>query len=528
MTVAFALALLAQQGAAPTLPPGTSIAFAQTALAVEARLVAGDVPGARKVAQGLPVRTPRFVFVDDALPPDLKAARQAAVERVFATWGRGVPGFAPKESADAPDLKIDFAKVLPDGPGEIPLATEVVPGPPFRATIGLTRGKPGVPLRREEMTQEIAYAVGRYLGVNESPFPSSGMHRDARPNLISVMPQRLDAIVAAGNLELADQLRAGIEAGKPIGLTSPAISLDKSKLDLGSVLQGDPLRSFIEVRNTGLGPLSYDLVPDCSCFSKPPPGRVPPGGRARIPILVNTLESLGRQDKTLLLLTNDPARPSIQIPVTFHSRPAYRIFRPGGDRVVVPDAGGAFDVFFFTDSSQPIHPVSASWKGIPAKIDWAPWSGSLADPEMGEDAIPRKGWRFRVRISRIPAGFSNGQTPGTLTLVTDSPIYRNVRYSLYAQSGILAEPNDVYLSDMEAGTRATLRLSRPNGPFKILSVDAGPLKGTWRDIRGGWEYSVDLEYSGGAPKGDFLTPIKIRTDDPKQPLIEVLARGTVK
>lgn len=525
MTAVIALALLARQDPPPTLPTGTSPAFAQAALVVEAKLQANDVAGAREAARALPLRTPRVKVDDSGLTAALRAVWADTYARAVGSWSRSVPGFAPIATDESPDVVIRFQSVLPEGKDGLPSATVVEFGTPFQATIGLSRGKPAVPLRKEELGMEIAYALGRYLGVNEAPFPGGAMFRDPRPGLLTFWPQRADMAVAAANLDLADRLRAGIEAGKPIGLTVPSAKLDKAGLDLGTVRQGQPIYASISIENTGSGVLAYDLEPDCSCFAKPPPGRIKSGAKASIPVIVNTQESLGRQDKRLLLRTNDPQRPQIEIPVTFAARPAYRLFRPTGDHVTVPDEGGTYDIFLFTEPGSPVHPISARWDGIDAKLDWAPWSGTLADPELGEGPLPRKGWRFRVRVSPklIP-----GQSPGTLTVVTDSPMYRRLRYSLYAQKGIVNLNESVYFADMEPGARASMLITRPNVPFKILGVDAGPLKATWTATRGSWEYRVDLEYPGGAPKGDFQTTVKIRTDDPKQPVVEGLATGNVK
>lgn len=526
MTAAIALAFLSGQGPAPTLPAGTSPEFARTAMAVEARLVAGDVPGAREAARALPLRTPRLVWQDEALlTPELRAFRDKAVARAAGAWAQQAVGFSPKASADAPDLTLGFAKLLPEGPDGLPLATEVAPGLPFKATIGLTRGKPGQPLRNDEMGMEIAYALGRYLGVSENPLKNSAMSRDARAGLISLMPQATEKRVAAANLDLAERLRAAIEAGKPTGLTVPKLLLHKERLDLGETLQGKPLRSWIEIENTGDGPLDYWIEPDCSCFATFPAARLASGGRGKAPVFINTADSLGTMNKSLILHSNDPLRPSIEIPVTFRARPAYRLFRPGGAQVVVPEGGGAYDVFLFTEPDSKLRPVGARWDGVEGKVARTPWSGTLADPEMGEGPLPRKGWRFRVQIPKL----APGRFPGTLVVRTDDPTYGTLMYAMDAQRGIVALQESVYLGDMVAGTRASATVLRPNAPFKILGVDAGPLKATWKDQRGGgWEYSIDLEYPGGAARGDFRTPVKIRTDDPKQPVIEVLASGNVK
>ncbi len=530
MIVATALALFLRQNPLPppTLPAGTSPEFAKLALAVEAKLVEGDTAGARELARSLPVREPRVIWKDDSnLPAGLKAERAKSFAMAVSSWSKASKnGFAPKETEDAPDVAVGFAEALPEGADGLPLAARTEPGTPFRATIGLMRGKPGTPIRKEDLTVQLAYVLGRYLGVPEAPFPGSAMHLDARPNLLPLMPQRPEAAVAAGNLELADRLRAGIAAGKPTGLVVPTVSLPKARLDLGEVRQGEPIRASLEIENVGAGPLDCRIEPDCSCFSPFPQRKIASQGRTTFPVVVNTQDYIGRQDKVLLLLSNDPERPQIEIPVSFSSRPAYRMFRPGGASVVVPAKGGAYDVFLFADPKLSFRPTEARWTGgVDGTVTMTEWSGALADPEMKEESRTRQGWRFRVRLSGdVPPG----QWPGSLVVSTDSRVFSTLIYGMTAQKGIVADR--VYLGDITEQTRASFLVGRPNAPFKVLGVDAGKaFKATWRDHRpGGWEYQIDLEYLGGAQKGDLAVPVRIRTDDPKQPVVETLITGNVR
>lgn len=527
MTAALALAVLARQAAsAPSLPPGTSMEFAKNVLTVESRLVEGDVAGARAAVQALPVRQPRLAWANDAaLPAALKAKRAEGLAMVLERWNASAKNFAPQVVGSGPaDLTIEFGSGLPDGADGLPLPTRIDSIAPFHATISLLRGKPGVPLRPEEMYMEVAYAIGRYLGVPDAPLPGSSMYRDGRPNLLTFMPRADDWVLAARNLDLADRMRAAVEAGKPLGLVPPVVHLAKERLDLGSVEQGKPLRGEIDVENLGTGSLDYRVVRDCECFYPIQPGHVAAQGRKTIPFTINTSQYAGRIDKLLLFESNDPDHPTIELPITFVARPAYRLLRPGGDRVVSSTSGGTYDYFFFTPPGSPIHVVTARWEGMGAKVTFEPWSGVLADPDLGEGPLPRTGWRFHVHV---PANLPAGRPNGTLTVVTDSRLYPTVPVTLYIQKGIVAD--DTALGTIAAGDKSSFLVDRPNAPFKILKVDAGPFfKTNVSDRRSGWEYRVELEYRGGAPQGDFVGRIRIFTNDPKQPVIETLARGIVK
>lgn len=530
MTAAIALSLLAQVPQAPParLPFGATPAFAQAALAVDARLAAGDAAGAREALRALPSRTPRLAWSDDAaLPATLREARAARLARVVAEWAKGVRGFAPQVIGDAPDLSVGFAPTLPEGADGLPAPVQVSPGTPYRATIGLNRGKPGKSIDADEFGSAVAYALGAYLGVSDSPFPLTAMHQESMPGMVAYMPQGFDEAIAQKNLELVDRLRDAVETGKPLGLAAPSLGLPLKVLDLGEKEQGARLHGSFLIENKGAGPLEYLIRPDCSCFTIPRSVPIPAGKSTVVNFEVNTTSYVGQIDKVLLLLTNDPAHPTTELPVTFRATPAYRLFHPGGDRVMVSETGGTYDIFLFVPPGSNVHPTDARWDGeVDAKLTWSEWEGPLADPEMQEGALYRKGWRFRVRI---PASLRPGHiSTGTLTVTTDSPQFGTLITSLIAQKGIAAEPESVYLGLVKPGTQASFLVRRPKAPFKILGVDAGVLKATWHEVQGGMIYRIDLTYEGGAPTGDLLVPVKVRTDDPQHPLVEALASGTVR
>lgn len=526
MTAALALAVMALQATPPALSPGASVDFSRAALAVEAKLVAGDVPGAREAARTLPRKDPRIAWVGlDRLPANLQEFRPKAIQTVSESWARRVRGLSLQEGGDAPDVVIELVPSLPEGADGLPEITKIERGVPLKATIALTRGKPAVPITNAEFVSEIEHALGVYFGVSESPFYGTPMHRDPRPGVSQYHVKPIEATLAQANVVLSDQLRAAIESGKPSGLKAAAVELITPKLEFGEVLQGTPLQGFLELKNPGVGPLDFWVEPDCGCFRPMAPGQIPPGGTQRVQIRIDTSEFMGTNHKRLALHSNDPSQPVIEIPVSFSSKPAYRMFRPGGEYVVVPDSGGTFDVFLFFPAGSNIKVTSVGWEGTEAKVTSTPWQGPLADPDMAEGALPRKGYRFRVRMSPdlIP-----GRNPGTLIVRTDSPTFSELRYSMYAQKGIVAVPDNVFAGDLTVGARFSFLVSRPNAPFKVKGVDGGPFKATWKEVRSGWEYQVDLVYEGGAPKGDIATTVKVTTDDPKQPTVEALVTGNVK
>ena len=76
--------------------------------------------------------------------------------------------------------------------------------------------------------------------------------------------------------------------------------------------------------------------------------------------------------------------------------------------------------------------------------------------------------------------------------------------------------------------KISFRLTRHGKPFTILGITTGPhLKATIHPILGQMEYQVDVAYDGLAPKGSFMEVVRVKTNDPAQPVIEVPLSGLI-
>jgi hypothetical protein len=150
-----------------------------------------------------------------------------------------------------------------------------------------------------------------------------------------------------------------------------------------------------------------------------------------------------------------------------------------------------------------------------------------ADPEMDEPATMRDGYVFHVHFSpNIPSG----RPSGTLTVKTGLPDFPQAQYTLFVQKGILASPDRVPLGLVSKPAYRSFLVSRPGKPFKVLSAESSSsyLNPLIIALPDSGDYRIDVDYNGKAPVGDFLATITVKTDDPKQPTIEVTVFGTIQ
>jgi hypothetical protein len=522
------LLLASAQDPAPVLPPSTGSEVSRTCLAVEQALASGDFDLAKSRAALFPRRAFVLQWNDSAVPAKFKPEYAQMRDAVIGSWAR-VVGFHPTIGSQG-DLAIQFTDHLPPDPKGLPLGSTLTYGtaPRLTVTIALKRGDPLEPSSRADIYNEIGHAIGAYLGLADDPLLGSVMYRDdhsrVRPGVVTFT----DIINTTKILMITDQLKKDAEQSRPIKAGAPELSLDPTYIDAPPVLQGTPIPLAFSVTNRGNGPLTYHLVPDCGCFTQVAPGTVAPGETVSLRTTINTIEWEGTEHKGLVLYTNDPTHPTVTIPVAFTSTPASRLYRPEGDTVIVPNGGCTVAVLLTLPKGSHMIPTSYDVSGpVHTAATMEPWSGSAPDPEMNESNEPRQGYRFHITV---PGALPVGRTPISLSVQTDDPKFPVLQYSLYLQKGIVALPESVFYGDMRQDAKQVFRLSRHGKPFEVLGVDSGSkfLTAKVKPVSGQVEYEVDLTYNGGAPEGDFMAVVVVRTNDPKQPRMEVQVTGTVR
>jgi hypothetical protein len=426
------------------------------------------------------------------------------------------------------DVNIRFSKDMPKDDAGLPFETKLTFGisPRLSATIGLTRGNPSQSITSAEAFNEVGYAIGAYLGVVDDLLPGSCMYRSNLPGQRVFPANRAQLFIAAANLKASDAIRENVASKKPIEFTSPTLGFSPAAAHIGVVRQGLQVPLDFKIKNTGVGVLKFTLVPDCGCFTLIPPGEVQPGQETTVRTLVNTSEYTGDIQKMLVLYSNDPKNPVLGVPVDFTAAPAYRLFRPQGDTVILPVPNNSTDILLTLPNDSKLFPSQFDWSGTPAKVTMEKWAGSVADPDMHEQAKPRHGYIFHVKFDKYQ---KPGRSTGTLLIATGDEQFPDLRYNLSSQTGIIASPGDIFMGEMIGVIHQTFLVSRPGKPFKVKSVDTGTkcLKATVTPSPKGDEYRVDLIYDGSAPKGDFLAEIKVLTDDPSQPHVGAMVRGLV-
>lgn len=532
MIVALLLALAQDQ--APVVPAMTSRQFLERATAVQRALESGEFEEARSLASRLPKRDIVITYDDSAVPAARRKVFRAAFDAAVAEWAEGLPE-VKVQVGSAKDLLISFAQTLPPQPdgflpaGAASLFSDDPHEPNVEVVIALTREDPPQPVEANDVRNEVAYAIGTFLGLAESP---KGMSVMRRVDSLTSVPTKVTAnerSVALSTLSVSDALRKAAADKTRLVASFPKAVVRQPGFESGTVIQGAILEWQVEVSNQGNAPLRIAALPDCGCFTVQYQTELMPGQSSLVKVYANTFDVPGPFDKRVVLQTNDPDRPEIVCRFVSKVKPIYRLLRAEGPGpVYVGREGGEAELFLVYQPERKFRLLAEGLAGVKGELTVSPWEGELADPAFGEPKSVRFGYKVKIRFD---PGTVQGRKTATLTFKTDDPDYPTIFSNFTYQSGIAAVPESVYFGDLSrASRRAAFLVSRPGKPFKVTSVSSPSryVVATALPYRDAGDYRVVVEILPDAPAGQFESEVVVKTDDPAQPEVRVPLTALVR
>lgn len=529
-----ALLLAVAQDPGPVVPAMASRQFLERATEVQRLLEAGDFDAARAKASRLPTRDIVVTYDDSLVPERHQKVWRAAVEAAIAEWAEGLPEVKVK-LGNGKDIFVTFVETLPPPPdgfrpaGAVSVLSDDPAEPSVEAVLALNREDPPQPIEANDVRNEVAYAIGTYLGLAESP---KGMSVMRRVDTLTSIPTRVTALeraIALDVLAVSDTLRKAAAESKKLVPALPKAVVRQSGFEAGAVIQGAVLEWEVEVSNQGNAPLRIAALPDCGCFAVQYQSELAPGQVSLIRVYANTFDVPGPFDKKVVLQTNDPDRPEIVCRFVSKVRPIYRLLRAeGAGPIFVGPEGGEAVLYLVYQPERKFRLLGEGLAGASGELTVSPWEGELADEAYGEAKLPRFG--YKVKINFAPGAIA-GRKSATLTFKTDDPDYPTIFANFTYQAGIAAVPTSVYFGDLSRSPRrAAFLVSRPGKPFKVTAVKtlSSYVEAKALPYRDAGDYRVVVEILPGAPAGQFSSEVVVVTDDPAQPEIRVPLTALVR
>lgn len=343
---------------------------------------------------------------------------------------------------------------------------------------------------------------------------------------------RSSRLLAQATFGLALLLLAPAVPGQapPAAPPAPRLLVPDPVWDAGIVARGAKISHEFILRNVGVEMLQlYEVRPDCGCTVVSFDATIPPGGEGKVRAELDT-EALppGAIAKGLTVMTNDAANPMLhltlraQVQAALDSQPGYfRFIHTRG-----APAESAKQVVWSSDHPD-LQVVSVASSLPSLTVSFRP-----ATPEERESQGRGKQWVVVGTLAEEP---SLGPLTGEVTVETNHPRQPTLHIPVtgYIHPLLAVTPPTADFGTFSGGeARRASVLIKNNGtaPLRLLAVDT--------DVRGlsarieerekGKRFDIALTLEPGVPKGAFSGALRVRTDSPRQPLLEVPVKGEVR
>ncbi len=319
-------------------------------------------------------------------------------------------------------------------------------------------------------------------------------------------------------------------SSQEVAAKAPRAVLVQAIHDFGEVVYGHKVSHEFKVRNTGNAMLEIARVNStCNCTVVDFDAKIPPGGEGKISVVVSTETQGGPFAVLMTAVTNDPDRPRIEMSLKAEIK--YRIkAKPGYVRYIVVQG-------FEGDSlvAQTLWPADGkpiSIKQVDSPYDFVEATFREAREEEREPDIKGQQWRIETTISPdAPVG----PLTGFLDVHIENSEQKLARLPLsgFVRPMIAVTPPTVDLGSFEVaedGYRASVYVKSFTTEEIVISAAETTVEGIDAEIREdepGRTYYVIVRVSPEAAKGDFKGLIRIKTESPKKPVVEVPLKGTV-
>jgi hypothetical protein len=319
---------------------------------------------------------------------------------------------------------------------------------------------------------------------------------------------------------------AGAQAqGKTVA--APKIEISAETRDMGTVPKGQVIETDFVIKNTGGSDLVIsDARPSCGCTVSNFDKLIKPGAEGKVHTSVDTKSFAGPISKSVLVVSNDPDRPQMNLFVK-------AIVKPFVD--VAPQQYVRFSVVKGDPASQDVILISEEKGFKPTVAETAqPYVKAEVSPAGDKDKIAgRPGEQYKLAISvtaDAPEGLLNAPVRVT-TGVAQQPNLE-VPVSGIVRPRVSVSPITVNFGNFTAGKDPITRNivvtnNKPGTPVKVTKAEVS-VPGFQTDVvptQEGVSYTVVVKASDKVKKGAVDGKVTLHTSDKEKAVIEIPLKG---
>lgn len=310
---------------------------------------------------------------------------------------------------------------------------------------------------------------------------------------------------------------------------APKIEISPETKDAGTVAKGQMVEATFVVKNSGGSDLIIsDARPSCGCTVASFDKIIKPGQEGKIHSSVDTKSFSGPISKSVLVVSNDPDRPQMNLFIK-------AMVKPFVD--VLPQAFVRFSVIKGDNSTQDVILLSEEKGFRPTVAETSqPYVKAEILPAGDKDKIPgRTGDQYKLHINvtaDAPEGLLNAPIR-IATGVTQQPTVE-IPVSGIVRPRVSVTPVTVNFGNFTAGKDPITRNiivtnNKPGQPVKVMRAEVS-VPGFVTDIvptQEGVSYTVVVKASDKVKKGALDGMVKLFTSDKERAVIEIPLRGEV-
>lgn len=337
------------------------------------------------------------------------------------------------------------------------------------------------------------------------------------------------ALVAESATAQAPKPAAKGAAAKAAVVTAPKIEVVPETKDVGTIAKGQVIDATFVIKNNGGSDLIVsDARPSCGCTVASFDKVIKPGGEGKVVSSVDTKTFSGPISKSILLVSNDPDRPQMNLFVKANVKPFVDVLpQPFVRFSVIKGDGAGQDVILLSDEK--------TFKPTVAETS-QPYVKAEILPAGDKDKIPgRAGEQYRLRISvtgDAPDGLLNAPLRIN-TGVAQQPTLE-IPVSGIVRPRVSVTPVMVNFGNFTAGKDPITRNiivtnNKPGVPVKVTRAEVS-VPGFVTDVvptQEGISYTVVVKASDRVKKGALQGTVKLYTSDKEKSIIELPLRGEV-
>jgi hypothetical protein len=316
---------------------------------------------------------------------------------------------------------------------------------------------------------------------------------------------------------------------KPEG-PKPVISIKDKIQDFGVVSKGEKIKATFVVTNTGQATLEIPQVrPTCGCTVASFDKSIAPGESGKITADVDTTAFNGPITKALLVFSNDPDTPQVNLVIKADVRAPIDVLPRSLLQFNVLQGEGATDKVVLVGSDGLQYKITGDdTSGGPYKVSYRELEGKERIPEQ-------KGSQWEVTVN-VPPDTQEGMLTQKIILKTTAEKAPTVELNVTGVVRPIVQVIPAVINfgtvpgDTVVGRNVILINNRQGSQLELtdVKVDSSSFSTQVTPLQAGQRYQVAVSMQPGITKGAHKAMLKISTNDPTHKLIEVPVEAVVQ